>query len=73
MILKITKELDGNNIHKGIPPIIQNGREHTSSEAKCNMLNKTLTTKSELQAQKLVLPAPEKTHKQHPWMHCNKP
>ena len=53
---KITKELYGKKVHRGIPPIIINGKVYSSSEATCNICNKTFTAKSKLPEQKPVLP-----------------
>ena len=52
----ITKQLYGNKVHAGIPPLKKNGVVYTSSEDKCNIFNKTFTEKAKLPETKPNLP-----------------
>jgi len=52
----ITKQLYGSKVQRGIPPLIKNGKVHTSSTAKCNIFNKTFTDKARLPDTKPNLP-----------------
>ena len=53
---KLIKQLYGNKVHKGIPPIIKDGKVHSSSESKCNIFNKTFTDKYKLPPNKPIIP-----------------
>ena len=53
---KLTKELYGSKVKGGIPPLLLNGKVHSSALDKCNILNDHFAKKSQLPDQLPILP-----------------
>ena len=62
---KLMKQLYGNKVHMGIPPLIKHGKLINSTSEKCDIFNKTFSSKSTLPIQKPILPHLQTIYHEH--------